>query len=105
MTLPPNEIDTSDMSDHVIFAIETATGLSIGSILSKQRYTPLMFARAILASHYKREGLTDGRTAKILRRDRTTIIHARQMQEIYLTEPIYKEWHEKFYEILEPQST
>lgn len=89
-----------EIGDHVIFAIETATGLPIDLILSRHRKYNLVCARAVLVNYFHREGFTDGQIQEIVGRDRTTVLHSRMMQSVYLTIPFYKQWHEAFYEIL-----
>lgn len=91
----PTEID-----DHVIFAIETATGLPIDLILSRHRTYNLVLARSVLINYFHREKYTDGQIEQLIGRERTTVIHSRMMQSVYLTIPLYKIWHEAFYEIL-----
>lgn len=93
-------VGATEIDDHVIFAIETATGLPIDLILSNHRKYNLVLARSVLVNYYHREKYTDGQIEQLIGRERTTVIHSRMMQSVYLTIPLYKKWHEAFYEIL-----
>jgi hypothetical protein len=87
----------SEVSDKEIKAIEQVTRMKFIDIVSANRARELMFARSILYHCWEKQGYSVQVMAARLNRDRSTMVHLKNMHEIYLYNyPLYRYWFESY---------